>query len=187
MIRTPSPTIPAFDTAQPGADQLSGGSAATSRQSVLARITADGPAEGLRNCLPNDYDSGGFGASGRTHAILTPMKRLLLLLATAATLLAADITGTWEFNVETDMGSGTPIFKFKQDGNKLTGDYSGQLGTAPITGTVEGDKVEFTFEVSPGGDKLLIKYAGTLEGDNKIKGTVDLGGQAKGTFTGTKK
>ena len=73
------------------------------------------------------------------------MKRLLLLLATAATLLAADITGAWEFNVETDMGSGNPSFTFKQDGTKLTGDYSGQLGSAPLTGTVEGDKVEFTF------------------------------------------
>ncbi len=115
------------------------------------------------------------------------MKRLLLLLATAATLFAADITGNWEFAVDTDMGSGTPTFKFKQEGTKLTGDYSGQLGSAPITGTVQGDKVEFTFEIAPSGEKLVVKYMGTLEGENKIKGSVDLGGQAKGTFTGTKK
>lgn len=41
------------------------------------------------------------------------MKCLLLFLAAAALSLGADITGTWNFNVETDMGSGTPTMTFK--------------------------------------------------------------------------
>ena len=115
------------------------------------------------------------------------MKRLLLLFITAALAFAADLTGTWEFNVETDMGSGTPIMTFKQDGNKLTGTYKGQLGEAPLQGTVNGDKVEFSFEVSPAGDKIVVKYAGSLSGKDSMKGTVDLGGQAVGKFTASKK
>ena len=113
------------------------------------------------------------------------MKRLLLFLAAAVLAIAADITGTWNFNVETDMGSGTPTMTFKQDGKTLTGTYKGQLGEAPLRGTVEGNKVEFSFEVSPTGDKITIKYAGTLDG-NTMKGTVDLAGQATGKFTATK-
>jgi hypothetical protein len=108
-----------------------------------------------------------------------------LLFSLAA--FAADITGTWSAEVQTDMGSGTPTFTFKQDGEKLTGTYSGQLGEAKLTGTIKGDDVEWSFEASPQGDKLVVKYAGKLDGSNKMKGTTDLGGLAKGTFTATKK
>lgn len=113
------------------------------------------------------------------------MKRVLMFLATAALAFAADITGTWNFTVETDMGSGTPTMTFKQDGNKLAGTYKGQLGEAPLQGTVNGDKVEFSFEVSPAGDKIAVKYTGTVTGD-KMTGTVDLAGQATGKFTASK-
>ena len=46
--------------------------------------------------------------------------------------------------------------------------------------------MEFTFDVSPAGDKITIKYSGTLEGDGAMKGTIDFGGQAKGTFSAKK-
>ena len=36
-----------------------------------------------------------------------------------------DISGKWLFNVETAAGSGTPSITLKQDGDKLTGHYSG--------------------------------------------------------------
>jgi hypothetical protein len=113
------------------------------------------------------------------------MKTIALLFLTAALALAADISGKWRFNVETDMGSGSPTFTFKQDGDSLTGTYSGAFGEANVTGKVNGDKVEFWFDASPGGEKITIKYAGVVE-ENKMKGTVDLGGQAKGTFTAEK-
>lgn len=115
------------------------------------------------------------------------MKPILLLLASAVLLFAGDVTGTWDFQVESDIGTGTPTFKFKQDGKALSGTYSGQLGEAPLKGTVDGTKVEFSFEVSPSGDKLAVKYVGALDGDMKMSGTVDFGGQAKGKFSGTKK
>jgi hypothetical protein len=114
------------------------------------------------------------------------MKRLLLLFSAAVLAFAADLTGTWNFNVETDMGSGSPIMTFKQDGNNLTGTYKGQLGEATLHGTVDGNKVEFSFEVSPTGDKFLVRYTGNVDG-NTMKGTVDLAGQATGKFTATKK
>ena len=53
------------------------------------------------------------------------------------------MTGKWVFKVETAAGSGTPTMTFKQEGEKLTGHYSGQLGEADLTGTVKGEAIEF--------------------------------------------
>lgn len=114
------------------------------------------------------------------------MTKWILMLAFSAAAFAADVTGKWSMNVETDMGSGTPTFVFKQDGENLTGTYSGQLGEAKVTGTVKGDAIQFQFEVSPGGDKILAKYSGKLEGSTKMKGEIDFSGMAKGKFTGEK-
>ena len=111
------------------------------------------------------------------------MKSIILLLLTAALGFAADISGKWTFNVVLDAGGGSPTFEFKQAGEKLTGAYHGQFGDADLTGTVKGDKVEFTF----GGAQGSVKYSGTLEGATKISGTCDYGEAAgKGKFTGTK-
>jgi hypothetical protein len=111
------------------------------------------------------------------------MKTLVLLFAAATLASAADISGKWSFDVVLDAGSGSPDFEFTQTGENLTGMYHGQFGEAKVTGTVKGDKVEFTF----GGDAGSVKYSGTLDGTNKMKGTVDYGEAGKGTFTATKK
>jgi hypothetical protein len=111
------------------------------------------------------------------------MKTLVLLFALSALAFAADISGKWTFEVVLDAGGGSPTFEFTQTGDTLTGTYHGQLGDAKVTGTVKGDKVEFTF----GSDAGSVKYSGTLDGANKMKGTVDYGEVGKGTFTATKK
>ena len=99
---------------------------------------------------------------------------------------AVNITGEWAFTVQTDQGGGTPTITFKQDGEKLTGKYNGQLGVADLTGTVKGNDVKFTFTVDVGGQQAPVSYAGTVE-KNTMKGTLDIGGMVSGTFTATKK
>ena len=49
-----------------------------------------------------------------------------------------NVTGTWVFQVETSAGAGSPTMTFKQEGEALTGKYSGQLGEADLKGTVKG-------------------------------------------------
>jgi hypothetical protein len=97
-----------------------------------------------------------------------------------------DVTGTWLFQVDTSAGSGTPTMTFKQEGETLTGRYSGQLGEAPLSGTVKGTSVEFVIDLEADGNKVRIAYSGAVEKD-AIKGQVDLGGFAEGTFTAKKK
>ncbi len=110
------------------------------------------------------------------------MRTLAAFFLMAAVSLAADISGKWSFNVVLDAGSGSPTFEFKQVGENLTGTYKGQFGEAKVTGTVKGDKVEFSF----GSDAGTAKYSGTVEGETKMKGTVDYGEVGKGTFTANK-
>jgi hypothetical protein len=99
---------------------------------------------------------------------------------------AANVTGEWLFNVQTDQGGGTPTITFKQDGEKLTGKYAGQLGNADLTGTVKGNAIHFTFTIDAQGQAAPVTYDGTVE-KNTMKGKLDIGGMVTGTFTATKK
>jgi hypothetical protein len=95
-----------------------------------------------------------------------------------------DVTGTWTFTVQTDAGTGTPTVTLRQEGEKLTGHYSSQnLGEADLTGTVKGQEITFTFNADAQGTALTVTYTGTIESKDSMKGTVDLGGLAQGTFT----
>ena len=95
-----------------------------------------------------------------------------------------DVTGKWTFTVQTDAGTGTPTVTLKQDGEKLTGHYSSQtLGEADLTGSVKGQDIKISFSVDAQGTSLNITYTGTIESKDAMKGNVDLGGLATGTFT----
>ena len=97
-----------------------------------------------------------------------------------------DVSGSWAFQVEFSGGSGTPTMTFKQDGEKLTGHYSGQLGEAPLTGTIKGNAIEFAIDIDVQGPAAHIVYTGTVEKDT-MKGAVKLGELADATFTAKKK
>lgn len=119
------------------------------------------------------------------------MKKALTLAAVVFALVAAigaqapiDLTGKWLFTVDTSAGSGTPTVTLKQDGEKLTGHYSSaQLGEAELTGTVKGRDMKFVFGTDVQGAHLDVTYTGTVESNDSLKGTVNLGGLGQGTFT----
>jgi hypothetical protein len=122
-------------------------------------------------------------------------RRLVLLLTAGIVGLAtlhgaaqeqkgtANVAGTWILEVETSAGSGTPTFTFKQDGEKLEGDYKGAFGEAKVTGTVKGNAINFWFTVEAQGASGKVVYDGTVDGDT-MKGKVDMATMAEGTFTG---
>ena len=99
---------------------------------------------------------------------------------------AVDISGAWLFEVTTAAGSGSPAVTFNQSGETLTGQYSGQLGEAPITGTLKGRELSFSFDVAAQDTKLHVVYTGTAAKD-ALKGTVTLGELGEGTFTARRK
>ena len=109
-----------------------------------------------------------------------------LLVTARVSAQSTNVTGEWTFTVQTDQGGGTPTMTFKQDGEKLTGKYVGQLGNADLTGTVKGDAIHFTFTIDAQGQQAPVTYDGTVE-KNTMKGKLDIAGMINGTFTATKK
>jgi len=87
----------------------------------------------------------------------------LAMTLTAATAMAADVTGTWTATAQTPNGDMQLTFTFKQDGANLTGSVRGPMGDPlDITnGKVDGDK--FTFDVSFNG--MTIHHDCTVNGD----------------------
>ena len=97
-----------------------------------------------------------------------------------------DLTGEWVFDVQTDQGGGSPAFVFKQTGDKLAGKYKGLFGEADLTGTVTGKTFKFSFSADAQGTAVTITYEGEIESNTAVKGKLDIGGTAQGTFTGKK-
>ena len=107
-------------------------------------------------------------------------------LATIATAQAGkvDLTGKWIYSVQTDAGAGTPTVTLKQDGEKLTGHYNGQLGDVDVKGSVKGNDFTFGFSSDLQGNKLDVTYKGTIVNKDEVKGTLSIVGLGEGTFTG---
>ncbi len=98
----------------------------------------------------------------------------------------ADLTGSWLLEVTTDAGSGAPTFELVQDGEKVTGKYTGQLGEADVEGTVDAEgNFSIVYSADMGGQKLEVTYSGKASGDS-MEGKLDLAGMGGGTFTGKK-
>ena len=102
---------------------------------------------------------------------------LVAALPQPAAPAQVDVTGTWNFVVELDIGGGEPVFVFEQDGEMLTGAYQGTFGTADVAGTVIGNQIEFRF----GGEGAEAVYVGTIDGE-AMRGTCDYGGVGEGTW-----
>jgi hypothetical protein len=119
-----------------------------------------------------------------TFVMIAVVTMLLPGVLSAQASAQVDVTGKWLFNVVTGAGTGLPTVTLKQHGDSLTGHYSSQtLGEADLTGTIKDRKLAFTFRAEVQGTTLVVTYTGTVESNNALKGTVDLGGQASGTFT----
>lgn len=121
-------------------------------------------------------------------ALLLSLTIIALAASSGAKAGAADISGTWNFSVDLEEGShGDPTFVFKHEGEALTGTYSGPLGEQKVTGTVRGDQAVFGFEFKNEDQMIKATYTGKIESPTKMTGTVEIGAQAKGKWTATKK
>lgn len=103
------------------------------------------------------------------------LRTLLMCLAAlalfTASAFAAGIDGKWTATADTPNGPMTTTFNFKADGSKLTGTVSGRGGEVPIEeGKIDGNNISFVRTMERNGEKMQMKYSGTLSGDElKIK------------------
>lgn len=102
-----------------------------------------------------------------------------ILLVVAFVAVAADVSGKWTYEAPGRGGNpGRPTtITLKADGMKLTGTVPGGGGKgAPPTeveitnGKVDGNNISFEVKRSMGGNDVVFKYEGTLDGDTmKLK------------------
>ena len=111
----------------------------------------------------------------------------LLLAAVPGLALAADLTGAWKAEFDTQIGVQKYLFTLRQDGTNLTGkansEVNGEKREANLTeGRVAGDAVSFVEFLNFQGNDLRITYRGTLR-TNEIKFTREVGEFAKEELT----
>src|SRR5437868_2295193 len=119
----------------------------------------------------------------RKPLLLTFLLGLVIVLpyTSGSMASATDISGTWNFSVDIDDGGhGDPTFIFKQEGEKLTGTYSGPLGEQAVTGTVKGDQAVFGFEFKNEDQTIKATYTGKIESPTKMMGAVEFSGGPRG-------
>lgn len=109
---------------------------------------------------------------------------MLLLCSFAA---ASDVSGEWNITIQSDQGSFSPRMTVKQDGEKLTGDYHGTFGESKLEGTLKGKDIQWKTTVNAQGQAVEIVYKGTVESDDTMKGTVQLGEFGSAPWTARRK
>ena len=116
----------------------------------------------------------------------------ILIMAGLICAYAADITGKWNAEFDSQVGKQVYVFEFKVEGAKLTGNAISKIGdattptTTPITeGTIKGDAISFVENLDYNGSPLKISYKGTISGD-EIKLSRMVGDMEGETFVAKK-
>jgi hypothetical protein len=110
----------------------------------------------------------------RTSTIIAVILGMMLAMSLVAVAEDAKVGGTWEMTSQGRQGPQTSTLTIEQTGTKIKGTLKGARGEAPLEGTVDGNKINFTIERETPNGKFTASYAGTVDGDS-IKGTVKMG------------
>ncbi len=88
---------------------------------------------------------------------------------------AADLTGRWDVQIEFAGGVSTHALHLHQQGSRLEGTHQGDYVSRDLSGSIDGDRVEFASSYTEQhGDSLMYHFSGRLAGD-ALSGTLDMG------------
>ncbi len=95
------------------------------------------------------------------------------------------VDGTYNIEIETPIGKQDAVLKLETAGDKLTGSIKASLGNADFTGTVNGDTVSWSVEISSPMGAMTLECSGAVSG-NDISGSVKAGNIGTWQFKGKK-
>jgi hypothetical protein len=112
-----------------------------------------------------------------------PIRTLLTICAAfclAGIARAADISGKWQSQFDSQIGVQKYVFTFKVDGEKLTGTAEGERtdGKSSVAieqGKVTKDGIFFVEKLDFQGNDLVIEYTGKITAENEIHFTRKVG------------
>ena len=81
-----------------------------------------------------------------------------------------NVAGTWRVEVLTDERQ-TVSMRLAQEGSAVTGSMEGPMGSVPLTGRIEGDRLTLSGTLNIGGQSLPLTFTGRVSGDD-ASGTV---------------
>jgi hypothetical protein len=114
---------------------------------------------------------------------------LLAVFAVFALAQETNVTGEWDFTMQTPRGERTMVVKFVQEGEKITVTMPGFRGGNEVTGegTVKGKDIQWSItRTGPEGNEFTITYKGTVEGTT-MSGTAEMGQMGTMEWKATKK
>lgn len=110
----------------------------------------------------------------------------VISVTAASQVRAQGIAGDWDANYNSPGGPIAFKLALKVDGEKLTGTVKRSAGDAPLSGTVKGDSVRFSYSIKYGDNELAVTISAKVTGGTAMKGTVDFAGQVQEAFEAKK-
>jgi L-seryl-tRNA(Ser) seleniumtransferase len=100
-----------------------------------------------------------------------------------AVVPAADLSGSWDVQVEYAAGTSRHTVHLRQRGNELDGTHVGDFVSRDLAGTIDGDNVRFRSAIGESsGDALNYTFTGKLVGE-EMSGALDMGEYLGGRWT----
>ncbi|HYP15519.1 MAG TPA: hypothetical protein VEQ63_16445 [Bryobacteraceae bacterium] len=106
---------------------------------------------------------------------MAAMWRFVALISMVGLCLAADVTGKWSAEFDTQIGVQKYTYELAATGGKLTGKAISEHGETAITeGKVDGESVFFVENLKFNDMEIRVEYSGKIAGD-EIKFTRKVG------------
>jgi hypothetical protein len=99
-----------------------------------------------------------------------------------ATPARDSVAGLWNASMETPGGTSSFQLDLKLRGDTLSGTVKRARGDVPLSGSVKGNVVDFSYSIDYNGNPFTLSVHATVSGD-AMTGTVDLGGNGEEPFS----
>lgn len=98
------------------------------------------------------------------------------------------VAGRWAAALDiAEMGVANVVLVFKQDGDKVTGTYTGRYGEFPLSGTIDARTITFVVVLDTEGGRSEMAFSGEVSEDSQsIKGRASIEGLGEATWTARK-
>ena len=111
---------------------------------------------------------------------------VLITLCGGLAIAQTDVSGSWTLTITSDQGPNDSPLVLEPEEEVLTGTAGAADAETPVEGTITDNDITMTYEIdAPQVGPMTLSFTGTVDGSN-MKGSVDFGGFASGSWTAVK-
>ena len=141
------------------------------RRSQVKHVFVDGKPYEIKPPAPTQAGAGGRFGGGRGGR-------------PGPEAAAVAVAGSWSVTSESQQGPIQLTFNFKQEGQSISGEVASPFGTFPLSGTLNGNELTFSFTAKVQDQEVPVTGKCTIDG-NSIRGSLNAMGQ-DASFSGTR-